>query len=460
METKELMAQNVQDPAQAGEVLLQPPKRPKKKRSINKIVLLSLAGIAVLALAGNAVLSALRGPLPTYVQTQTAAAGDISQSLSTTGTLTSGQTVVVPSPVTAPLAEVKVEAGQIVNAGDLLATFDTEPLERAYRQASAAYESGQLQKSDALTASDSAQARFNDAAANLNNLAVQKDKASAAVNSLTAQYEALADKQSADLANQQQALSAAKATYDAEKQAVLSDSAKRQLELAQVPSSLSVQSAKEDLARGRDGVTAPISGVVTSLSAVPGSSAAAYGPLCTIQSLSDVYVDVALSRYDLEKVKPGQSAVVTTLGRTYTGTVASIDAMATAGASATGTATAYVHAKVQLDAPDGDIKLGLEANVVIATGEAKGVLSLPISAVNTDVSGQFCYVVENGAAVRRDVKTGLSSDTQVEIASGISAGDEVILNPQDVTEGMAVSSDPAAAAQMPADAGMGAVMMG
>ena len=154
METKELMAQNVQDPAQAGEVLLQPPKRPKKKRSIKKIVLLSLAGIAVLALAGNAVLSALRGPLPTYVQTQTAAAGDISQSLSTTGTLTSGQTVVVPSPVTAPLAEVKVEAGQIVNAGDLLATFDTEPLERAYRQASAAYESGQLQKSDALTASD------------------------------------------------------------------------------------------------------------------------------------------------------------------------------------------------------------------------------------------------------------------------------------------------------------------
>ena len=73
METKELMAQNVQDPAQAGEVLLQPPKRPKKKRSIKKIVLLSLAGIAVLALAGNTVLSALRGPLPTYVQTQTAA---------------------------------------------------------------------------------------------------------------------------------------------------------------------------------------------------------------------------------------------------------------------------------------------------------------------------------------------------------------------------------------------------
>ena len=68
------------------------------------------------------------------------------------------------------------------------------------------------------------------------------------------------------------------------------------------------------------------------------------------------------------------------------------------------------------------------------------MLSLPISAVNTDVSGQFCYVVEERRGCAPDVKTGLSSDTQVEIASGISAGDEVILNPQDVTEGMAVEA--------------------
>lgn len=473
METQNLQARDAQETAELAGLPAQPPKKPKKKRNVKKIVLLSLAGALVLAFAVNAVAGALRGPLPTYVQTQQAALGDISQTLSSTGTLASGQIVVVPSPVTAPLAEVNVIAGQIVRKGDLLVTFDTRPLERAYQQAAAAYENGQLQKSDALAASDNAQTRFNDAAANLNNLAVQKDKAAAAVSSLTAQYNALADKESeealsvraaldaaaADLASQQQALSAAKTAYDAEKQAVLSENAKRQLELGQVPTSLAVQSAKEDLARGREGVAAPISGVVTTLGAVPGAGAAAYGPLCTIQSLSDVYVDVALSRYDLEKVKVGQSAVVTTLGKTYTGVVKSIDAMAVTGTSYSGTPAAYVHARVQLDAPDEDIKLGLEANVTIATGEAKNVLSLPIGAVNTDVNGQFCYVVENGAAARRDVTTGLSSDTQVEIASGLSAGDEVILDPQNVAAGMAVSSDASAAAPA-AQQSAGAMLFG
>ena len=221
-----------------------------------------------------------------------------------------------------------------------------------------------------------------------------------------------------------------------------------------------MEAAREDLNAAKAGLTAPIGGVVTGLSAVQGGMAGSYTALCTVESLEDVDVDIALSRYDLEKVKVGQSAAVTTLGRTYTGTVSAIDAMATAGAGTGGTATAYVHAKIHLDAPDENLKLGIEANVVILTGEAKNVLSLPLGAVNTDVGGQFCLVVENGVAVRREVVTGLSSDTVVEITSGLSAGDVVITDPLGISEGMAVSDDPGAA--VPAAGGItgGAVMIG
>ena len=460
----------VQQQAAAGQ------PRPKKKRNVKKIVLISVIAAAAGLFAVSRIAAMLRGPLPVYAPTQTVAAGDITQTLTTTGTLISGSRVAVLSPVSAPLSEVLVEQGQIVRAGDPLFRFDTTALQRAYRQASASYESGQLQKGDALAASDEAQAQFNDAASNLNNLAVQKDRAAAAVNSLSSQYGALTEEEKkseqgielgaaldaarADLANQEQALSAAKAAYDAAQKGVLSDSGRRELELAQVPMAVSVEAARQDLNAAKAGLDAPIGGVVTGLSAVQGGMAGSYTALCTVESLEDVDVDIALSRYDLEKVRVGQSAMVVTLGRTYTGKVSSIDAMATAGAGATSTATAYVHAKIHLDAPDENLKLGLEANVSILTGEAKNVLSLPLSAVNTDVDGQFCLVVENGVAVRREVTTGLTSDTAVEITGGLSAGELVITDPLGISEGMAVSGDPGAAAPAMGGAAGGAIMIG
>lgn len=39
------------------------------------------------------------------------------------------------------------------------------------------------------------------------------------------------------------------------------------------------------------------------------------------------------------------------------------------------------------------------------------------------------YVVENGIAKQRKVKTGLVSDLETEILEGVNVGDKVILNP-------------------------------
>lgn len=427
-------------------------KKPKKKRSVKKMILIVLVVAVVGLFAVNQVFAMLRGPQPTYVSTAQAATGSVTQTLSTTGTLRSANTVNVLSPVTAPLSAVNVQAGQKVKQGDALFAFDTTSLQRVYRQASATWQSGQLQKEKSLSASSDAQVKFNDAATNLNNLAVQRDNAAAAVSSLTAQLaadpnnanlKAALEAAQADLTAQQTALTTAKATYDAAEQGVLSENDKKLLDLSQVTASVTLEGAKEDLDAGKAGVSAPISGVVTSLTAVQGGTAAAYGTLCTIESMDDVYVDIALSRYDLEKVAVGQTAQITTLGNTYDGVLESIDAMATSSVSSTGSSAAYVHARVKVTNPGQDLRLGIEANVVLSTGEADNVITVPLSAVNTDVDGTFCYIVENGIATRCAVETGISSDTLVEIKSGLSGGEDVITNPADVVEGAIVSSDPA-----------------
>ncbi|MDL2324835.1 efflux RND transporter periplasmic adaptor subunit [Ruminococcaceae bacterium OttesenSCG-928-A16] len=471
---------------------------PKKKRSKGKIIGLAIAIIVVLAIVINMVLGAIKGPAPTYVQVQPAQIGTVQQSLNTTGTLTTGQKVTVYSLVSAPLTEINVVLGGSVQAGQPLFAYDTTDLERSYRQASANSGLSSLQAQAAAEASDESQQTANEYTNSINNLKEQQGIAQNIIEELTPQIAALQAQIDAlqasmegliegtpefiaaqqklaelnaqlaplaqNLAAQQQDYAANKAILSqldgmesTAKKGVMTENGKKQSQLSQVPSAVALEMARENLNLGLEGVSAPMNGVVTSLSASKGTLASQYSPLCVIESLDKVDVVVQLSRYDLERVKVGQSATITTLGKQYSGTVTQIDAMATQGVSGS-TTSSVVRAKVSITNPDTSIVLGLEASVEIATGEAANVVIIPISAANTDVDGTYCFIVENGVAHRRTITLGLSSDTMVEVTEGLQEGDEVILASQNIIEGANVSTDPANA---PAEnTGMVGMMVG
>ena len=63
--------------------------------------------------------------------------------------------------------------------------------------------------------------------------------------------------------------------------------------------------------------------------------------------------------------------------------------------------------------------------------------------MNYDTKGAFCYVVENGVIIRRDVEAGISSDMQIQIIKGLEAGEQVITQiTGDLNEGMEVTPMP------------------
>ena len=158
--------------------------------------------------------------------------------------------------------------------------------------------------------------------------------------------------------------------------------------------------------------------------------------LFTIQSSSAVQVTVELSKYDLEKVKEGQSATVTVAGVSYSGAVSRINRVAQNNAQN----TPVVYADVTIENPDGNIFLGIEGKAEILTGSAEGVVLVPYEAVNTDKEGDFCYLVKDGVIVRQNVVTGISSDMDVEIKEGISEGDTVVISSDmDLMEGLQVN---------------------
>jgi len=142
-----------------------------------------------------------------------------------------------------------------------------------------------------------------------------------------------------------------------------------------------------------------------------------------------------VTKYDLAQVKTGLKAQITINGNTYDGSVTKISKIA--GKNENGAST--VDVDVHIDNPDDQVYIGIEGKVKIECETVQDAMVLPFSCVNYDTKGSFCYVVEDGVVVRRDVVTGISSDTKIQIVSGISKDDVVISEvTSDITEGMPV----------------------
>lgn len=160
-----------------------------------------------------------------------------------------------------------------------------------------------------------------------------------------------------------------------------------------------------------------------------------------LESIDNVCVEFQASKYALETLVLGQPAEITISGKSYTGTVSKINHIAEENTSGTATVAARIH----IDNPDENIFLGLDAKLKILTASEKGVLQVPVEAVNVDSQGEFCYLIENGVLAKKYVKTGISSETYIQILDGLSENQEIVTTSVygiGLDEGMTVTGMP------------------
>ncbi|MCR5324996.1 MAG: hypothetical protein K6E85_17195 [Lachnospiraceae bacterium] len=71
------------------------------------------------------------------------------------------------------------------------------------------------------------------------------------------------------------------------------------------------------------------------------------------------------------------------------------------------------------------VSAGDYVTVVSVSDYKEDVLAIPANAIYSDSTGQFVYVVENDNRIRKNVVTGVSDSTYIEIVSGIEEGETV-----------------------------------
>jgi HlyD family secretion protein len=177
-----------------------------------------------------------------------------------------------------------------------------------------------------------------------------------------------------------------------------------------------------DLQRRVDALTvrAPVAGLVSRLHVEDREAVALNEALVTVVDLSALEVEIAVAENLADEVTPGAPAVITVGIDSFAGTVVGISPEVEGS---------RVKGRVAFA---GKIPAGLKQNqrvsvrVVLETRD--DVLKVPRGPFLEAGSGRHAYVVAGGMAELRPIEVGATSVAEVEIVSGLEAGDEIVIS--------------------------------
>jgi RND family efflux transporter MFP subunit len=418
--------------------------------------------------------------------------GALAVAVDATGSLTPHSQVSLAFETGGRVAEVLVEEGQFVKAGQPLVRLETDELELQVTQAEAALAGARAQLAQ-LTASprpeevaikkanlQAMQAQVSATAANRDQVAdsidaAQITAAQAQVASAQAQQKVAQDTYDrAPLGTREEqaryslhaadvALAAAQAQLDkllagadpelvrAAQANVAAAVAQRDVAQAQLdlllagPREEQVQAAQAAVDQAcvamdqaqlhlkKATLTAPADSTVATLRIEPGEWASPGQPVIVLSDLAAMEVDVNLDETDVAEVMVGQNArlmVDAFPGVELTGEVTTIAPVAQVQA---GVVLYPVTIRLKLAEPSTDagrlptLRAGMTADVTIITANREDALIVPLRAVKTE--GEHAYIdrLVGGQVERAEVKLGMMTETEVEVTSGVTEGDVVVV---------------------------------
>ena len=416
------------------------------------------------------------------LETVVAERGSLTALVGATGTVRANQNAVLTYAASGTVGEILVSAGDVAIKDEVLATLDQSSLSAQLILAQADLVSAQkalddllvsqVQQTQAQLALSQAQDALNTAVHNWRNFRLSDEKdtwyeevsASQQLNlaedrleAALAEYDALADGDPGKTAAQQAVNDAQVgvdlanwlvAWYEGEDpgeidhalldanvaiaQANLEEAQRAWERVADGPhpddiaaAEARVAAAEATLAMAR--VSAPFGGTITSVDAMVGDLVNPGSLAFALADLSHLYVDVAISEIDINRVQLGQEVSLTfdaISNQTYQGNVSAVGLVGTA-------VQGVVNFTVTIELLDtGEaVRPGMTAAVSIVVKQVDDVLLVPNRAVRVVDGQRVVYIMADGNPEVVTIELGASSDTYSEVVGGdLQEGDLIILS--------------------------------
>ena len=333
-------------------------------------------------------------PAPVEFKTVKVAKRDLEQSVLATGQLDAVRKVDVGAQVSGQLESLKVEIGDKVQKGQLLGIIDPEQAQNSIREGEATLQQLQAQLQQAL------------AEQQLAAVTLQRNRELAKVQAVSRQ----------DLDKFTTELAVKKAQVETTRAQIAKNQA-------------SLDTAKINLAYTR--IEAPMDGDVVQITTLQGQTviAAQQAPnILTLADMSSMMVKAQVSEADVIHLKPGLKAWFTVLGdpsKRFDGELKDIQPTPEKVNNAI-----FYYARFEVPNPQGLLRLQMTAQVHIQLAGVNDALVIPLAALGDQIADNRYHisVLKQGKEEKREVTIGIRNNVDVQIVSGLQAGEEVIVS--------------------------------
>jgi RND family efflux transporter MFP subunit len=359
------------------------------------------------ATATTAETTAAKPDAPVEVTTAAALSRSLPRTVEVVGTLAADEEVIVSAQIAGEISALNVDFGQYVQQGQIIAQIDKRDAQLKLEQAEAALKQtmARLGMKEGVKFDPTQTADVQQVKAQLDWTKMDLDRATK-----------LVEAGDVPRAVYDQALTQ-KTLAQARHQAAL-DAVNQQVAIVEQ------QQAAINLARKNVGdtvVRSPISGAVKEKFQARGAFVPVGGRLVSLVRTNPLRLRADIPESSAAAVRVGQTITLTTEAfpdRTFSGRVARI------GASLN-EQTRALTVEAEVANPGNQLRPGMFAKSQLVTNRNGAALMIPKKAMVTIAGLNKVFVIENGKAVERLVKTGITDGELIEVTEGVNEGEQV-----------------------------------